>query len=209
MSTSKLQKKFLRSEIKSGKGSSAEEAAEAIRHIKSLKKSTELPPPLPAEALSSDFDLMVEEVSRTLKIEFSSIRFSDDSSLFNKSILTVDLLHALIKTLSLQNTHALFRGNENVFYCDVMSKDIWVYLSLEISKETFSFSSEYIQAVLNKTGAQLKPYGSSCKVQLVEDLLRNKKSMTFIFNLNRLENFSNKEGNEEIEKKSFEGNLHA
>jgi len=209
MSTNKLQRKFLRSEIKSGRDSSAEDASEAIRQIKALKKSTELPPPLPAEALSGDFELMIEEVSRTLKIDFSSIQFTDESSLFSKSVLTVDLLHALIKTLSLQNTHGVFKGKENIFYCDVLAKDIWVYLSMELSKETSAFSNDYIQAVLSKTAAQLRPYGSSCKIQFVEDLLRHKKFMTFIFNLNRLENFSSKEGSEEVERKSVEGNMHA
>lgn len=205
MSISKLQKKFQRSEYKAGSLQTAEDAAESIRKIKSLKKSVELPPPLPAEALAGNVDLMAEEIARTLRIEFNSVSVTDAENLLNESYLTVDLLHALTKMMSLHNTQNVFSGSKNSLVCDVQNKDLLFYLSLETAKTDAAKLKEYIQAVIGKLNAQLRPYGGSCKVQLVDSLLANERSLVFIFLVNRLENFSSKESVETVKVKMVEG----
>jgi hypothetical protein len=209
--SNKLQKKFHRSEVKSGRTSNAAEASEVIKQIKSLKKSTELPPPLPVEAMVGDFDLMLAEMSRSLRVTFSSVRFEDDHSLFSSSSLTVELLDALTKTLGLHNTSGMFDGEENIFFFDIMTKDIFVYISISLGNQiTGKDIQEYVQSVQGKIETQLRPYGSVCKIQFSEDLTGNKKNLNFIFYINRLENFSNKEQMESLETGwAVKGELHA
>lgn len=209
--SNKLQKKFNRSELKSGKFSNAEEASEFIRQIKTMRKSEDLPPPLPPDALVSDFDLLLTEISRSMHVSFSAVRFEDDQDLLVESSLTIELLHSLTHILSLHNTNGLFAGEENIFYCDIALKDVFVYISLEINSISSGIEvQEYVQSVLDKINIQLRPYGSSCKIQLSEDLIRNKRNLNSIFYLNRLENFSSKEKKETLETRRLsEGVLNA
>ncbi len=193
MSTSYLQKKFLKGEKRINLVVESLDASVLISQIKAYAKKEDLPPSLPMEEIISKQDLLVSEISNLLNRKFD-YNLIDDAEILCQSPMSVDFIFGALKMIGNLDSHSIFKSTNSRLLIDCNVKDFLLKLSFELVDNVPNRNiKEFVSNLYPKINSLLSPYGGNCIFQETNDLIKNKKHLSLILTLNRLELFSTAE----------------
>ena len=193
MSTSYLQRKFLKGEKRINLVVESLDASVLVNQIKSHAKKEDLPPSLPLEEIISKHALLVSEISNLLNRKFD-YNLIDDAEILCQSPMSVDFIFGALKIVGNLDSHSIFKSTNCRLLIDCSVKDFLLKLSFELVDNVPNRNIKvFVSTLYPKINSLLSPYGGNCAFQETNDLINNKKHLSLLLTLNRLELFSTAE----------------